>query len=145
MHAIVLALALTCPHDPTLDAAARAARVPPAIVRAVARVESSCRPDAVSITGALGLMQVLPSWGRSNLTARCDPLAHILHAAPSLTTPAINACFGARILRYELARAHGSWRRALRGYSGNAYPAYEAHVRRALRSLQRAQHAPAHS
>lgn len=135
MHALLLALALACPHDPTLDAAARSARIPPAMAQAVARVESNCDPTAVSATGALGLLQVLPSWGRSNLTWRCDPLTRVLGGSPALTWPTVNACFGTRILRYEFARSHGSWRRALGAYSGHSYPHYVPQVRAALRRL----------
>ena len=43
--------------------AARAYRMEPAWIAAIIEAESSCRPDAVSRSGALGLMQLMPSSG----------------------------------------------------------------------------------
>jgi hypothetical protein len=71
---------------------------------------------------------------RRNLVARCGTDLH---------DPATNACFGARILRYEFHRAGGSWPAALRAYSGGAYPSYWAQVRAALRRVCAAQRAEA--
>lgn len=126
MHALLLALVITtCPHDSTVGAAATSARVPPVLAQAVTAVESNCDPRAVSPTGARGLMQILPSWIRTNLAARCGT---------DLFDPAVNACFGTRILRYEYART-GDWHLALDAYSGRSYPLYEPRVRAAMRRL----------
>ena len=120
MHGFLLALRMaTCPYDSTMAVAARDVQIPPAMVQSIARVESSCNPLAVSSTGALGLLQVLPSWLRTNLNAKCGT---------DLRDPTVNSCFGARILRYYLTRCHGAWSCALRHYSGGGYVGYEARV-----------------
>lgn len=121
----VLAPAAPCVHDSVLAAAASAARVPAILLRAVARVESRCDPLVVSTSGARGLMQVMPSWLRSNLSARCGTDLH---------DPATSACFGARILAYEHHR-FGSWPRALAAYSGYT-PGYVDAVRAALHAIR---------
>ena len=137
MWALGLTIVLVCPHDGVLAEEARAARVPPLLVQAVARVESNCDTSAISETDARGLLQVLaswltprrgmqPPWLRDNLKARCGADLH---------DPRINACWGARLLRYEFLRAGGDWSRALRAYSGGAYPRYEQRVRRQLRRV----------
>jgi len=46
---------------PSFEAAVEEARVPMAMLLAVAEVESSLRPDAVSPKGARGLLQVMPA------------------------------------------------------------------------------------
>jgi soluble lytic murein transglycosylase-like protein len=47
-----------------IDRAARANRLEPALVRAVIVTESGCDPNAVSIRGARGLMQLMPATAR---------------------------------------------------------------------------------
>lgn len=49
----------------TFEAASHDASIPPAMLYAVAKVESNLHPDAESSVGARGLLQVLPSTGRS--------------------------------------------------------------------------------
>jgi hypothetical protein len=48
-------------YGPTVSAATRGTRVPPALVLAVMAVESAGRSDAVSRAGAAGLMQLMPA------------------------------------------------------------------------------------
>jgi soluble lytic murein transglycosylase-like protein len=48
------------PYAVEIETAAREAGVDPALVHALIHVESAYRADAVSVMGALGLMQVLP-------------------------------------------------------------------------------------
>ncbi len=60
-------------HD-LLAAEARRHRIDPALVAALIRQESSFTPRAVSRAGARGLMQVMPSVGRSIARARGYPL-----------------------------------------------------------------------
>lgn len=121
-------LLLVCVHTAVLDQAARQAGVPLPIMRAVAHVESSCRPEVTSPVGAQGLMQVMPFWTRTDLATRCG--------GRDLYDPAVNACYGARILRHYFERT-GSWVRALARYSGGASD-YFGKVRRTMRAQRRA-------
>ena len=131
MHGLLLALRLaTCPYDSTLAHAAQIVQLPAVMIQSIARVESGCNPRAVSSTGALGLLQVLPSWLRSNLNAKCGS---------DLRDPTVNSCFGTRILRHYLYRCHGNWPCALRRYSGGGYIGYE---RRVYLTLYRLSHRP---
>ena len=57
----------------TVRAAARAAGLDPALVAAVIRQESTFNPRAVSVSGARGLMQIMPSIGRGLARARAIP------------------------------------------------------------------------
>lgn len=76
--------------------------IPPQILAAVVVVESSCRADAVSSEGAIGLVQVSPrTW-------------HFSHRV--LRDPYMNLQIGARILR-RYVRAYGL-RGGLHAYNG---------------------------
>lgn len=74
------------------------------LVAAVIRAESSFKPTAVSPTGAVGLMQVLPS------TAS-------LYGGDDLTDPKTNLEVGTRYLRELLERFDGSLNLALAAYN----------------------------
>jgi len=101
--------------------------VPPQLILAIAYVESRCgiHEEHVS-SGALGIMQVMPFWTKSNLRARCGA---------NLRRARVNLCYGTHILRHYLARCRGNLNCALARYSGNA-PGYAAKVRRALKALK---------
>ncbi len=83
-----------CPFPPALRGAfARASRdaaIPPAMLYAVAKVESNLREDAESSTGARGLLQVMPA------TAKSLDL--------DIDEPALNILAGARYLRLLIDR-----------------------------------------
>jgi soluble lytic murein transglycosylase-like protein len=87
-----------------------AARVdlPPELVLAVIDVESNFDRYAISVAGALGLMQVMPFWkdeiGRPN-----DNLNRI----------DTNLRYGCTILRHYLDKEKGDLRRALGRYNGS--------------------------
>lgn len=68
-------------------------RLDPLLVYSVICVESSFRPGAVSLKGATGLMQVMPSWADA-FDIPSDDLFH----------PAVNVWAGTKILRGELER-----------------------------------------
>lgn len=74
------------------------------LVAAVVQAESSFKPTAVSPTGAVGLMQVLPS--TANLYGDAD-----------LTDPKVNLEVGTRYLRDLLERFDGSLNLALAAYN----------------------------
>lgn len=82
--------------------------LPPELVLAVIDVESNFDRYAVSVAGALGLMQVMPFWtaeiGRPN-----DNLIHI----------ETNVRYGCTILKYYLDMENGSYAPALARYNGS--------------------------
>jgi peptidoglycan DL-endopeptidase CwlO len=87
-----------CPFPTALrrafEAASSDASIPPAMLWAVAKVESNLHPDAESSAGARGLLQVMPATGRAlNL---------------NIDEPTSNVLAGARYLRQMLDRFHSS-------------------------------------
>jgi soluble lytic murein transglycosylase-like protein len=84
------------------------AELPPELVLAVIEVESNFDRYAVSVAGALGLMQIMPFWldeiGRPN-----DNLLHV----------DTNLRYGCTILRFYLDKEQGDLRRALGRYNGS--------------------------
>jgi soluble lytic murein transglycosylase-like protein len=65
-----------------IESAARATHVPAALIRAVISAESSFNPYALSATGAVGLMQLMPDTAaRYGVTNRLDPSQNILGGA----------------------------------------------------------------
>jgi hypothetical protein len=95
------------PHaDPRLVVASAAdrQRVPRALALAVARVESSLDPHAISRTGAMGLMQLMP-----------DTAAELSVIDPF--DPAHNADGAVRYLKLLLGRYAGDVERAIAAYN----------------------------
>ena len=84
------------------------AGLPPELVLAVIEVESNFDRYAISVAGAIGLMQIMPFWldeiGRPN-----DNLLHI----------DTNLRYGCTILRFYLDKEEGDLRRALGRYNGS--------------------------
>lgn len=68
--------------DSLFQAAGQEYGIPPALLKAVARVESGLNPRAVSRAGALGIMQLMPATVRSlGVTDPFDPAQSIFGAA----------------------------------------------------------------
>lgn len=90
-----------------IHAEATRAQVPPQLVLALIEVESRFDPYAVSRSGAVGLMQIMPFWlkliGRDN-----DSLVHAQ----------TNLRMGCTILKYYLDKSKGDIREALQRYNG---------------------------
>jgi soluble lytic murein transglycosylase-like protein len=80
----------------------------PELVLAVVEVESHFDRFAISRSGALGLMQVMPFW----LKEIGHPEANLFHIPTNLR-------LGCTILRYYLDREKGNLRRALAAYNGS--------------------------
>jgi len=94
-------------HGRGTEAAAQAARrhrVPEALFLAIARVESSFDPHAVSRTGAMGVMQLMPATA-AGYGAR-DPF-----------DPEDNVDAAGRYLRELLSRYRGDWSRTAAAYN----------------------------
>ena len=87
---------------------AKRAQLPPELILAVIEVESNFDRYAISVVGALGLMQVMPFWkdeiGRPN-----DNLLHI----------DTNLRYGCTILKHYYDKEQGDLRRALGRYNGS--------------------------
>jgi soluble lytic murein transglycosylase-like protein len=70
---------------PLVTAAAFASKVEPALIEAIMTAESAFNPMAVSKTGAVGLMQLMPDTAqRYGVTDRLDPAQNILGGAKYL-------------------------------------------------------------
>jgi soluble lytic murein transglycosylase-like protein len=119
-----------------IQAAAMANNVDAALIRAVIAVESAYNPSAVSRTGAVGLMQLMPETARRyNVTDRHDPEQNI-HG-------------GAQYLRDLLRMFNNNMRLALAAYNageqavmnyGNRIPPYRetlAYVPKVMKYYER--------
>jgi len=80
----------------------------PELVLAVIEVESNFDRYAVSVAGALGIMQVMPFW-RDEIGRPDDNLIHL----------ATNLRYGCTILKFYLDKENGDLRRALGRYNGS--------------------------
>ncbi len=86
----------------------RRAELPPELVLAVIEVESNFDRYAVSVAGALGLMQVMPFW----LDEIGRPGDNLLHIDTNLR-------YGCTILKFYLDKERGDLTRALGRYNGS--------------------------
>ena len=82
--------------------------LPPELILAVIEVESNFDRYAISIAGALGLMQIMPFW----LDEIGRPNDNLLHTDTNLR-------YGCTILRFYLDKEKGDLRRALGRYNGS--------------------------
>ena len=96
---------------PLASAAATEFDIPTAMILAVIRAESDFYPDAVSVAGAKGLMQLMPQ----TYLWLCEELQE-LHSAEKITDPETNVRFGTYYLSY-LYEKFGSWRVVLAAYN----------------------------
>ena len=80
----------------------------PELVLSVIEVESNFDRYAVSVAGALGLMQIMPFW----LDEIGRPDDNLLHVDTNLR-------YGCTILRFYLDKEDGDLRRALGRYNGS--------------------------
>jgi len=82
--------------------------LPPELVLAVIEVESNFDRYAISVAGALGLMQVMPFW-RDEIGRPDDNLIRV----------DTNLRYGCTILKFYLDKEQGDLRRALARYNGS--------------------------
>lgn len=99
-------------HAETLGAAARAAKVDPLLLQAVARQESRLSPTVSSAAGAVGLLQLLPSTAQE--------LGGAGITAARLMEPQLNAQLGGRYLSQMLREANGNAYLAVASYNAGA-------------------------
>jgi len=113
----VLRLIYPLAYGDTLAREARAKGLEPALVAAIVRQESAFNPHAVSVVGARGLMQIMPSVGRGLAESRrldvSDP--------DLLDQPALNLALGVAHLATFSTQEGGNVVRTLAAY--NAGPA----------------------
>lgn len=78
-------VAPSCPFPPALrtafESAARDTALPPALLYAVAKVESNLRQDATSSAGATGILQVMPATARSLALNPAEANSNVLAGA----------------------------------------------------------------
>lgn len=93
----------------TIHQEATRRKLAPALVLALIETESGFDRHAVSVTGARGLMQVMPFWKKE-----------IGHPSDSLFQPATNLRYGCAILGQYMEMERGNARLALARYNGSA-------------------------
>jgi len=84
------------------------AGLPPELILAVIEVESNFDRYAISVAGAIGLMQIMPFW----LDEIGRPDDNLLHVDTNLR-------YGCTILKFYLDKEKGDLRRALGRYNGS--------------------------
>ncbi len=109
-------LARSVEFDEIIDTAAKQTSVEASLLRAVIVVESAFNPDAVSIKGARGLMQLMPATARA-------------YGATDVDDPAQNVHAGARYLRDLIGRYKNDLELVLAAYNAGE-TAVEKHGRR---------------
>ena len=87
---------------------ARRADLQPEIVLALIEVESAFDSYAVSVSGAQGMMQVMPFWKKE-----------LGRPEDNLINPQTNLCYGCTILKHYLDREQGRLADALARYNGS--------------------------
>jgi len=87
---------------------ARRAELQPELVLAVIEVESNFDRYAVSVAGAIGLMQIMPFW----LDEIGRPDDNLIHLDTNLR-------YGCTILKFYMDKENGDLRRALGRYNGS--------------------------
>jgi soluble lytic murein transglycosylase-like protein len=108
---------------PLIEQYAKLQQLDPALVKAVIAVESSFQPNAVSVKGAVGLMQIIPETGE-----RYGVLGDATRSIEQkLRDPAINLRVGTRHLRYLLVLFADDLELALAAYNAgeNAVARYD--------------------
>ncbi len=82
--------------------------LPPELILAIIEVESNFDRYAISVAGAIGLMQIMPFW----LDEIGRPDDNLLHIDTNLR-------YGCTILKFYLDKENGDLRRALGRYNGS--------------------------
>jgi soluble lytic murein transglycosylase len=89
--------------EPIREATGEGVRVEPGLVYAVMREESGYRPEVISISGARGLLQIMPETGERLATRE----ALVGFSADDLFLPRVNIRLGSSYLRQLMERFDG--------------------------------------
>jgi soluble lytic murein transglycosylase len=114
-------LLLPRPYWQTLQNDAQSNGLDPFLVAALIRQESEFNPDAVSRMNAYGLMQLLPSVGKS--LAKKDGERHF--TTNELLDPSVNLRLGTQELRKSIDRYDGQVEYALAAYNAGDSPVHQ--------------------
>jgi len=99
-----------------IEANAEIYNLEPNLIAAVMLQESGGNPDAISSSGAVGLMQIMPRDGiASQFMCINGPCFSNRPTIQELLDPAFNIDFGSQML-LNLFSKHGNWREALLAY-----------------------------
>ena len=109
------------PYWQTLENDAQASGLDPFLVAALIRQESEFNPDAVSRMNAYGLMQLLPSVGKS--LAKKNGERHF--STTELLDPSVNLRLGTQELRKSIDRYDGQVEYALAAYNAGDSPVHQ--------------------
>ena len=109
------------PYWPQLEGDSRANGLDPFLVAALIRQESEFNPEAVSRKNAYGLMQLLPSVGKS--LAKKDGERHF--NTSELLDPSTNLRLGTQDLRKSIDRYNGQVEYALAAYNAGDSPVHQ--------------------
>ncbi|MCG6871251.1 MAG: lytic transglycosylase domain-containing protein [Gammaproteobacteria bacterium] len=96
----------------------------PELVLALIEVESAFDRFAISVSGAQGLMQVMPFWKKE-----------IGHPGDNLFNPSKNLRYGCAILKFYMDQENGNVQRALARYNGSMGVSWE-YSRRVFRAYR---------
>lgn len=123
------ALTRTRERDSIIRVEARRAGVPAELAVAVSHVEDTSGDSlALSNRGAVGIMQVLPTYWLDAFPNEC-------YGGRSLFDRARNACVGVHVLRLYHAR-YGTWTRTFCAYHGSSGDVCQKYTESILSSLQ---------
>jgi soluble lytic murein transglycosylase-like protein len=109
------------PYADLINRAAAAHRMNPAVIAAVVVAESEFDPRARSLSGAYGLMQIMPAtWREMGTGPPCAPEIARLTVPPCMEDPAANLEIGTAYLRQLLNRFGGNLVLAVAAYNAGA-------------------------
>lgn len=104
----------------------------PMILLGLIHVESTFRPNEVSSSGAMGLMQIIPSWHvKLILEAK-----RTFGLSTNLFTPEVNIWVGARIKKQYLNQYGGNLSQALLQYNGSLKDPEKTYYHKVLQSAK---------
>ena len=107
-------------------------KLDPMILLGLIHVESTFRPNEVSSSGAMGLMQIIPSWHVKLILEAKNTFG----LSTNLFTPEVNIWVGARIKKQYLNQYGGNLSRALLQYNGSLKDPEKTYSHKVLQSAK---------
>ncbi len=111
---------------------AKELKLDPMILLGLIHVESTFRPNEVSSSGAMGLMQIIPSWHVKLILEAKNTFG----LSTNLFTPEVNIWVGARIKKQYLNQYGGNLSRALLQYNGSLKDPEKTYYHKVLQSAK---------